>query len=259
MNTQQQKQYKILLVGDSCQDIYHYGVCERLSPEAPVPILKEKSVEIKFGMAHNVKNNLASFEELNVDFITNKEIIKKHRFVDEKTKSHLLRVDEGESSIISPLSLDKITNDYYDMLIISDYNKGFLTYDICKSLTEKFKDIPIFVDTKKEDLGCFRNSIIKLNEKEYLSHKNLHKTSKIISTLGDRGAMFENIFFPTKKVDVYDVCGAGDVFLSCLAFKYLKTLDIKHSINFANKAASFSVTKFGTYVLTKKDFDEICD
>ena len=37
---QQQKQFKILLIGDSCTDEYVYGTCERLNPEAPVPILK---------------------------------------------------------------------------------------------------------------------------------------------------------------------------------------------------------------------------
>ena len=57
----QQKQLKILLIGDSCTDEYVYGTCERLNPEAPVPILKfNKKVTTK-GMAWNVKKNLESF------------------------------------------------------------------------------------------------------------------------------------------------------------------------------------------------------
>ena len=56
----QQKQLKILLIGDSCTDEYVYGTCERLNPEAPVPILKfNKKITTK-GMAWNVRKNLES-------------------------------------------------------------------------------------------------------------------------------------------------------------------------------------------------------
>ena len=42
MDTQQLKLFKVLLIGDSCIDKYHYGTCDRISPEAPVPILNFK-------------------------------------------------------------------------------------------------------------------------------------------------------------------------------------------------------------------------
>lgn len=58
----QQKQYKVLLIGDSCLDEYVYGTCERLNPEAPVPILKYQRKEIRQGMAWNVRENLKSLE-----------------------------------------------------------------------------------------------------------------------------------------------------------------------------------------------------
>jgi bifunctional ADP-heptose synthase (sugar kinase/adenylyltransferase) len=53
MDTQQQKQFKILVIGDSCVDIYHYGECTRISPEAPVPIFKHEKSEKYGGMASN--------------------------------------------------------------------------------------------------------------------------------------------------------------------------------------------------------------
>ena len=109
MDIQPPKQFKVLLIGDSCQDIYHFGTCDRISPEAPVLILKENKIETKAGMAANVKENLTSFGFL-VDFITNEEVIKKHRYIDEKTKHHLLRVDEGESSTLSPAEQSQIQN-----------------------------------------------------------------------------------------------------------------------------------------------------
>ena len=61
MDTLQQPSWKILLIGDHCLDIYHYGVCERLSPEAPVPVLKVVKSEIKQGMSSNVNLNLQAF------------------------------------------------------------------------------------------------------------------------------------------------------------------------------------------------------
>ena len=104
MDIQQQKQLKALLIGDSCKDVYHYGSCERLSPEAPVPVLKLQYTEIKPGMVLNVKRNLESFS-IDVDVLTNEQAITKERFVDMKTKNHLLRFDTGEQT---PLSLIKI-------------------------------------------------------------------------------------------------------------------------------------------------------
>ena len=64
MGIQLQISWKVLLVGDHCIDIYHYGVCERLSPEAPVPILKQTKMEKKMGMSSNVMMNLESFNRL---------------------------------------------------------------------------------------------------------------------------------------------------------------------------------------------------
>ena len=49
--------YKVLLIGDSCVDEWVYGDCDRLSPEAPVPILVEQGKDTAPGMAGNVKQN----------------------------------------------------------------------------------------------------------------------------------------------------------------------------------------------------------
>ena len=70
MNILPHKRYKALLIGDSCIDVYHYGTCSRLSPEAPVPIFKENRWEERPGMAANVLANLKAFN-IEVKFITN--------------------------------------------------------------------------------------------------------------------------------------------------------------------------------------------
>jgi D-beta-D-heptose 7-phosphate kinase/D-beta-D-heptose 1-phosphate adenosyltransferase len=58
LNTQQPKQYKILLLGDDCTDVYKYGTVDRISPEAPVPVFKFSYQITKPGMAGNVSENL---------------------------------------------------------------------------------------------------------------------------------------------------------------------------------------------------------
>ena len=83
--------------------------------------------------------------------------------------------------------------------------------------------------------------------------QNLSNTCEVIVTLGDKGAIYDNELYPTDKVDVFDVCGAGDVFLSVLVLFFLLTKDIKRAIIYANRCATFSVTIMGTYIMTKKD------
>ncbi len=56
-DTQQQKQSKILLVGDTCIDEYYYGRCTRIKPEAPVPLFDIERLETLEGMSGNVKKN----------------------------------------------------------------------------------------------------------------------------------------------------------------------------------------------------------
>ena len=256
MAIQQQKRYNVLLIGDSCQDVYHFGTCDRISAEAPVPILKEKYLKVRDGMAHNVKNNLEAFG-LNVDFITNEEQIKKHRFIDIRTKAHLLRVDEGEIKKLQPFS-EELEKKSYNAVILSDYDKGFLSSHACREVTHHYYNIPVFVDSKKKDLSCFHKSIIKLNECEYKESVSGCSNSEIIVTLGAKGAMYDGRKFPTIKREVHDVCGAGDVFLASLVFGFLETKNLERAIVYANKFASLSVTKFGTHVLTKEEINGIC-
>ena len=148
---------KILLLGEHCLDIYHYGKCNRLNPEAPVQILDQESEKRLEGMSSNVKNNLISFE-FNVDHFKNKEHLEKHRLIDTTYKQHLIRYDIGDLPV-REFNLDNL-KDTYDYVVISDYNKGFITPSVAAYICKKYKDIPVFVDSKKTDLSCFSNCLI---------------------------------------------------------------------------------------------------
>ena len=100
---------KVLLLGDSCEDEYIYGNCDRISPEAPVPVMNLGRVETKTGMAGNVCLNLQAFN-LNITFLTNSEKITKTRFIDEKSNYQILRVDDEKR--IKPLMIPVMTNSF---------------------------------------------------------------------------------------------------------------------------------------------------
>jgi sugar/nucleoside kinase (ribokinase family) len=138
--------------------------------------------------------------------------------------------------------------------MISDYNKGFLTYEHIENIINSF-DGPIFIDTKKQNLSRFnaKNVFIKINEVEF--EKLSSKPENLIVTLGDRGAQIDNKIFPTTKVDIVDVCGCGDTFLSALTYQYLETESIEQAIIFANKAATITVQHTGNYSPSRKEIE----
>jgi D-beta-D-heptose 7-phosphate kinase/D-beta-D-heptose 1-phosphate adenosyltransferase len=247
----QQKQFNVLLIGDSCVDEYVYGSCERLNPEAPVPVLNYKRTEVRKGMCLNVLENLKAFG-LTVEVVTQEEKIIKTRYIDEKSNQQILRVD-NESKII-PYSLS-IFSEKYDAIVISDYDKGFLSRDKIFDIVETSK-CPVFIDSKKSYLPT-KNCFVKINDIEYQKIEN--PSDNIIITKGGKGAEYKGILYPGEKVSVYDVVGAGDTFLSALVAFYLKYGILEKAIPYANKAASIAVQNQGTYVLNQGDINEICN
>lgn len=255
MSTQAQKSLNVLLIGDSCTDEYKIGTVDRLSPEAPVPVVKIVDSYTIPGMAANVHKNLVALG-IDPDFITNIETITKTRYIDKKSGQHLLRVDsDRELSQWSGRSSFPLQD--YDAVIISDYNKGFLNYEAIEKIVKTVK-CPVFIDTKKTRLADIAlpfmsdHVYIKINEIEFKNAKTL--SDNLIVTLGDQGAQYRGQIYPTKKVEVMDVCGCGDTFLAALAVQYLFTKDIEKAILFANIAAGITVQHRGNYA---PSYDEI--
>ena len=250
-NTQAQTSLNVLLIGDSCTDEYYIGTCDRLSPEAPVPVIKIVDHYVLDGMAANVNLNLTNLG-IDTDFVTNTEQIIKTRYIDKRSGQHLLRVD-NERDIIPWSGRTPFPLDMYDAIVISDYNKGFLTYEHIENII-KSVNCPVFIDTKKTDVERFQGAWVKINELEYNKLKS--ECTGLIVTLGDQGAKVphHDIHCPTKIVEVMDVCGCGDTFLSALTAQFLFTKDIEKAIMFANIAAGITVQHRGNYAPT---YDEI--
>ena len=234
---------KILVIGDSCRDVFVYCHAHRLCPDVPVPVLNVIDQTENPGMAKNVQRNIISLYG-HCDIITNNNwnTITKTRYVHKISNHTFFRVDSTER--IERINLNSITYDY-DLIVISDYNKGFLQHSDIEYICEKHSNV--FIDTKKIVGPWLKNAkYIKINNTEYTSSKEFIDNSvkeKIIRTMGSDGCEHNGCVYPVKKVDVQDVSGAGDTFMASLCVKYLQTKDIKQSINFANECAS-TVVKF---------------
>lgn len=241
----------VTVIGELCHDIFVYGDTKRLSPEAPVPVLTHTHVETNLGMAGNVKQNLLSLDSsIRVNLFHQKTEIKKTRYVDDKSNHMFLRVDEGEENIdrfnLNISKTNAIKNS--DLVIVSDYNKGFLDEELLIQIGKNSK--LSIIDTKKKLTEEIMNSFtfIKLNEHEYKTNDSIANSNKekFIITLGMRGAKHNDVEYPSPSPkQTMDVSGAGDTFTASFILKYHQTKDIGESIIFANLMSSIVVSKRG--------------
>tara|TARA_B100000686_G_C16774394_1_gene967407 strand:- start:1483 stop:2217 length:735 start_codon:yes stop_codon:yes gene_type:complete len=241
--------------------VWAYGECKRLSPEAPVPVMKYRETQSALGMAANVNENLKSLG-INVNFLTNKETITKTRYVDEKSNYQVMRLDNEPD--VKPLREAELRMAAmhldYDAVVISDYDKGYVDDNLIDIIAPRNPGIKIFVDTKKKKLPTqYNNVVYKINKKEFelLDPDHIPNGKNMIVTHGANGALWDHQTFPVPITRVFDVTGAGDTFLAALVFYYIQLPDMKESINFANRCAAIAVQNPGTYTLTMEDVDGI--
>lgn len=247
------KDFNVLVIGDSCVDKFTYGNAFRLAPEAPVPVFNPLYSTSNPGMAGNVVSNLKALGIV-TSTLHNSENLIKTRYVDDRSGQILLRVDENDKvKRINPELLKLIVNNELyglklDAIVISDYDKGFLEEEdiefICKNNSN------VFIDTKKIiDEWIKYATYIKINHVEYerteYTLKHLDIENKLIITLSSKGCQHKNKIYPVEKVQIRDVSGAGDTFLSGLVAEFIRTKNIEQAIVFAQKCASIVVQKPG--------------
>ena len=132
----------VLVIGDSCKDVFIYGDIERISPEAPIPVFKPTHEESNGGMAKNVADNVEALD-IHIHTVTNKNNITKIRFVENRSSQMVLRVDEHDhceridESLLEglvknkfkqpPFGFDSRREDYYDA--ISYYERALSNAD----------------------------------------------------------------------------------------------------------------------------------
>jgi len=243
---------KILVIGESCRDIFVYCSTDRLAPDIPVPVLNIKYQIENGGMAQNVYRNIHSIYP-DCDILTNQNWndVTKSRYMHDTSNHAFFRVDSMQNIERIILNIESLKK--YALIVVSDYNKGFLSERDIETICSNHS--MVFLDTKKP-LGewCLNAAYIKINDYEYrrslnfISHNN-KVLSKIIHTKGGEGCVFGGKNYPVNKIEVKDSSGAGDSFMSAFAVKYLLTKDVDQSICYANDCASKVVTKRGVTII----------
>ncbi len=299
------KKTRILCIGDIMFDEFVYGVVNRISPEAPVPLLKVESQIQMLGGSGNVVNNLKSLGA-EVDFLgivgndgvgkvveaclgDSAHLLKKKGYMTTiKTRyiagtHHVLRVDNEV-----PLLWDDELIEHFckkvealvpkaDVILMSDYKKGVLTYDICQfviKIAHKHKK-RVLVDPKGNDYMKYNGAyLIKPNLKEFFeavnqemligkpNYKTIQETAlkliqrlnveNMIITLSEYGMMLVHegmnsyVHIPTNAKEVFDVSGAGDTCMATLGLALSVGASLEEAMILANLAAGIVVGKLGT-------------
>ena len=247
---------KVLIIGETCVDKFIYCEAKRLSPEAPVPVLNPIKTTENKGMAGNTFNNVVALSpNSRVKYLCQEEHITKTRYIEEKSNHMFLRIDEGENKI-TRFKWDLITDVLLgeaDIVVVSDYNKGFLHDADLKEIARKSK-LSILDSKRKLTNDLIQDyTFVKLNESERLNNPDL-TTDNIITTLGKRGAEYKNILFESPNPqDTIDVSGAGDTFVAAFIVKYYQREDERAAIRFANRKSAEVVTQRGVATPTYEE------
>lgn len=208
------KKYKVLVIGDIILDQYVFGEVNRISPEAPVPILNISNTQNILGGAANVALNCKAFgaevniisvigNDLNSSILINllidanigcEDVFKssqrktttKTRFL--SSNHQLLRIDDENIFDISYVEQNQILNfakkniqyNKPDVIIFQDYDKGVLNESIINSIISLAKNNNIFicVDPKHKNFFFYNNvDIFKPNLKEAINSLGISNTN----------------------------------------------------------------------------------
>jgi len=251
---------KVLVIGDVIIDKYIYGTSSRISPEAPVPVVKYlHEVETRGGVGL-VFENLRS---LGVDV----ELFKTGSTSSVKTRvicdGHYVTRIDNDYHANGAVVLDIVqANNFsqYDYVVLSDYNKGVL--DNAKQIIEHINSQgpKVIVDPKRYAHKYQGAWLVKPNNSEYTKFEFDQWQGNIITT--DAGHNVSAIIddevyeIPVETVEVSDVTGAGDCFMAAFVYGLTKGYTHKKCLEIAVKGSTESVKHAGTYILKQEDVEE---
>ncbi len=201
---------KVAVIGDVMLDTYWWGNVERISPEAPVPVVSVSKREQRIGGAGNVALNIQALggyvalltilgddddgvqlkkllQEKNIDtrfIFESKKRITTNKIRIISRNQHMMRLDAEIINDIDEIDEEKlqnqiekfITSQRPDVVILEDYNKGILTKNIITNTITfcKINNIQITVDPKRKNFFAYQHaSIFKPNLNEAVTSLNL--------------------------------------------------------------------------------------
>lgn len=225
----------ILVIGDVMLDTYIWGSVERISPEAPVPVVSSKKKEDRLGGAANVALNIKSLgatpilcgitgndnngkifcERLGIQKLSDEGIISTGtRKTTSKTRiisnnQHLIRVDEETTDDIpeeltlkfQQKILQLMKKIKFDAVVFEDYDKGTITAELIYQIVSNCnkKNIPVLVDPKKRNFFSYKNvSLFKPNLKELREGLKTDIDTKDINSLLNASGRLRKKINPSK-------------------------------------------------------------
>jgi len=287
------EEISILVVGDIMLDKYIMGEVERISPEAPVPIVHVYDEYSTLGGCGNVVRNIRELGpqvtcitavgyDTNGDDIINKlndldtcgRICKcdttttKERIIASERKIQMIRIDREIVKDIDPSDMIKVIDEQtkiYDIIVVSDYAKGMITKGLMSYLNSRPERI--IIDPKPKNQHIYGNHyLITPNEKETLQMGGstniiINGSKYVLETKGKRGMTLyddsQKWDIESDEVEIYNVSGAGDTVIAIMAVTLSMGWNPLDSAFIANKCASYVVTKPGTTTVPKDKFMRI--
>ncbi len=289
---------QVLVVGDVMLDRYWFGDTTRISPEAPVPVVHVQHCEERLGGAANVARNIAALgAQANLigvigDDEAGRQLLKllaessvgayleqddarlttvKLRIV--SRQQQLLRVD-FEKKLTHEASRSGLTGfksllATQDVVLLSDYGKGYLTTHVAEMIAAaRAAGKPVLVDPKGDDWTPYRGaSLITPNRTElcaamgsWQSEDDLKQRVRqlrlaldidaLLLTRSEEGMTLyyadSALHINTVAREVYDVAGAGDTVIATLAALLAARVPLVDAVIHANRAAGIVVGKLGT-------------
>ena len=211
-------QKSILVIGDVMLDKFMWGKADRISPEAPVPIISVDQISHSPGGAANVALNLSKLSanahilaivgDDNESKLLEDSLIKdgvKVKFIKDIKKStttktriiahgqQVVRTDYENKNDITSEQIENIKDALYDLsteidaIIIEDYNKGILVKDCIETILEMAAkhNLPVYVDPKRDNFFVYNKiRLFKPNMFEFESMINFDKQNKSFEELG---------------------------------------------------------------------------
>jgi D-beta-D-heptose 7-phosphate kinase/D-beta-D-heptose 1-phosphate adenosyltransferase len=299
-----------LIIGDIMLDIYYISSSNRIAPEASIPVFRNNKIIYKLGGAANVALNLKSLNcnpfiisvagnDINYEKIIrlcNEENIFHSIFIDNKrnttSKNRItcqniicsrydiedtFEIDNEIENKMIEHALKQINEKKIDGIILSDYNKGLLTENLCQQIIDiaNNHNIPTFIDPKVNNVKKYKNCTLfkpnlaesaLISDKDCLYKKIIDIYNKIsckivLITLGKDGMIYYdgsiiNKVVHNSSINCIDATGAGDTVMSAFVFYYIMSKNLNKTITFCNFIGSKSVQQMGNYIMSITDVYE---
>jgi D-beta-D-heptose 7-phosphate kinase/D-beta-D-heptose 1-phosphate adenosyltransferase len=302
---------RVVVVGDAILDEYLVGDCSRISPEAPVPVLRVASARQVLGGAANTAANIVSLggHATLIAFVGDDEgggrlkrcaadagvdlrsvdnglpTLRKTRVVGQHQQ--IVRLDYEDVRPPSAANEAAILAHFEesladcDIVVISDYAKGFLTLTLAQAIIKRAHAAGrhVVVDPRPQHRECYRGcDYLTPNWRESRALLGLpdaepsqdaidavatglasELATNVVLTLGPHGISFcsrtgsERFAMPTLAKEVFDVSGAGDTVVAAFSLALASGADHPSAVALANRAASVAVGKFGTATVTAEE------